>query len=174
VAIDIPINALSLRTVSTVLLAGILPLLLVSAIVALIGKDSGSHKLAVFITVSLCILTAGTSLWQLSSVRFFANSEMISVGGGFYRTEVPVKDVLFEEIRARSTSSSDVELGVRTSGIGMPGLSLGWFRLREGGSAFSAVTDPSKVVIIPTRAGYTILVSADDPEALAGRLHDLK
>lgn len=34
----------------------------------------------------------------------------------------------------------------------------------------AAITDPEKVVSIPTQDGYTVLVSPDDPDSVVDRL----
>lgn len=53
----------------------------------------------------------------------------------------------------------------------MPGMALGWFRAKSGGDKiFAAVADGGRVLVIPTTAGYSILVSPDEPDALLEEL----
>jgi hypothetical protein len=52
----------------------------------------------------------------------------------------------------------------RTNGIGLPGLSEGWFRLANGEKALMFVTDRDGVVYIPTRDGYSVLLSTVTPD----------
>lgn len=40
----------------------------------------------------------------------------------------------------------------------------GWFRLRRG-NGLLFVTDPSRVVAVPTTDGYVLLASVGDPDA---------
>jgi hypothetical protein len=64
----------------------------------------------------------------------------------------------------------------RTNGIGMPGMGVGWFRLRDGSSALMAVTDRRSVLHLPTREGFVVLVSVPNAErALEGlRSHSVR
>jgi hypothetical protein len=50
-------------------------------------------------------------------------------------------------------------------GTGLPGYSAGWFSLRNGEKALLFVTDRSRVVRIPTRDGYSLMVSPRHPQA---------
>ena len=45
------------------------------------------------------------------------------------------------------------------------GYRAGWFRLRNGEKALVYVTDPSRVVYIPTTEGYAVMVSPHEPDA---------
>ena len=61
-------------------------------------------------------------------------------------------------------------LGIRTNGIALPGFQGGWFRLKGGGKVLTAITDRTKVVMIPTTLGYDVMVSAKAPDALVAAL----
>ena len=53
---------------------------------------------------------------------------------------------------------------LRTNGAGLPGYGSGWFKLANGEKALLFVTD-RRVVYLPTREGYAVLLSVADPEA---------
>lgn len=55
------------------------------------------------------------------------------------------------------------ELRVRTHGTGMPGYSAGWFKTGENAKAYVVVTDRRRVAYLPTRNGYSLLLSVADP-----------
>ena len=55
------------------------------------------------------------------------------------------------------------ELRVRALGTGMPGYSAGWFRTGGNAKAFVVVTDRRRVAYLPTRSGYSLLISVADP-----------
>lgn len=59
---------------------------------------------------------------------------------------------------------------LRTNGVGLPGYSAGWFRLRSGEKALLFVTDRSRVVVVPTQDDYTLLLSVADPERFVASL----
>jgi hypothetical protein len=54
----------------------------------------------------------------------------------------------------------------RTFGTGLPGYQAGWFRLESGEKALLYLTDRSRAVYIPTTAGYSVLLSPENPDGL--------
>ena len=52
----------------------------------------------------------------------------------------------------------------RTNGTGLPGYQAGWFKLANGEKALVFVTDPRRVVRVPTTEGFTVLLSVENPE----------
>ena len=165
--IDVSLHALNQKTVLALLLAGVLPLLVALA-AAHFMSGGRLPKGAALGVVLLSGLLLAVGLWQLAAVRLRVDADSLTVGGGFYRVTLPLDRLA--DGGAQAELARHYDLAMRTNGIGMPGLSLGWFRLRDGGKAFVAITDPDKVVRIPTRDGYTILVSVDEPDALLRRL----
>ena len=59
---------------------------------------------------------------------------------------------------------------LRTFGVGLPGYSSGWFRLRDRGKGLLFLTDTSRAVYLPTTQGFALLISPADPEALLAAL----
>lgn len=165
--IDISLHALNTKSVLALALVGVLPLLGVFA-VAIWANGGRPPKGVAPIVLITAALIAGLGLWQLASVRMRLDATSLTVGGGLYCVSVPLDRVIEGGVEIEPAESDALRL--RTNGIGMPGLLLGWFDLRGGGKAFVAITDSAKVVRIPTRIGYTILVSPDDPDAVVDRL----
>ncbi len=58
----------------------------------------------------------------------------------------------------------------RTWGTGLPGYAAGWFRLASGEKALVFLTSSDRAVRLPTRAGWSLMVTVEDPDALAARL----
>lgn len=61
-------------------------------------------------------------------------------------------------------------MDIRTNGIGLPGLLVGWFR-GDGEKYKLYVTDKENVLYIPTKKGYTILISTVAGEDIIKELH---
>ncbi len=81
-----------------------------------------------------------------------------------YGRSIPITELNVPESRVVDLSvEKNLRLKWRTNGIGMPRYLVGWFRLNDGQKALAAVTDPHRVVYIPTRDGYSLLVSVSDP-----------
>ncbi len=88
-----------------------------------------------------------------------------------YGRSIPITELNVPESRVVDLSvEKNLGLKWRTNGIGMPCYLVGWFRLNDGQKALAAVTDPHRVVYIPTRDGYALLVSVTNPEGLLGAL----
>jgi hypothetical protein len=58
----------------------------------------------------------------------------------------------------------------RMMGTAVPGYRSGWFRLANGEKALLYVTEPHQVVYVPTRTGYSLLLSVDRPGEFVERL----
>ena len=55
----------------------------------------------------------------------------------------------------------------------MPGLKSGWFRLRNRNKALVAIAGGKRVLWIPTRAGYDLLLQPRNPQALLDELRKM-
>ena len=58
----------------------------------------------------------------------------------------------------------------RTNGAGLPGYQAGWFKLRNGEKSLLFVTDRTRVVYVPTSAGYSVMMSVPQPDQLVAAL----
>ena len=130
--------------------------------------SSGNSALWVLIPVvvlllALLILFASIGLlMRRGSVE--VSSEGIRLEVPFYGRLVPMASLDLDGARPVDlTSEQDLRLKWRTNGIGLPRYNVGWFSLRNGAKALAAVTDPHKVLYVPTREGFSILVSVDEP-----------
>lgn len=47
----------------------------------------------------------------------------------------------------------------RIQGMGLPGQNFGWFKLRNGQKALLFISDPTRVVKVPTKDGYLLMIS---------------
>jgi hypothetical protein len=81
-----------------------------------------------------------------------------------YGRTIPISMLNMADSRIVDLSAErNLRLKWRTNGIGMPRYLVGWFRLYDGQKALAAVTDPHHVVYIPTRDGYSLLLSVANP-----------
>jgi hypothetical protein len=62
---------------------------------------------------------------------------------------------------------------MRTIGTAVPGYRAGWFRLADRTKALLYVTDSRRVVYVPTRAGYSVLLSVDRPTEFVRRVKEI-
>lgn len=66
---------------------------------------------------------------------------------------------------------ADYRLGWSANGSRMPGYKAGWFRLGNGSKALVFITIKGQVVFIPTRNGYSLMMSVSQPEQFLHSLH---
>ena len=83
-----------------------------------------------------------------------------------YGRSIPLDDIDRTGARViNMKASSEIRLGIRVNGVGLPGYLLGWFRFVGGGRALVALTDRSSVAYVPLNNGTKLLMSIEDPQA---------
>ncbi|GLC24919.1 hypothetical protein rosag_14320 [Roseisolibacter agri] len=120
---------------------------------------------------------AGALAYTLSAARtarFEVSAHGLRLRGDFYARTIPAAALQPDAARAVDLRTEQALQPVaRTGGTAVPGYRAGWFRLRDGERALLYVTDPSRVAYVPTRAGYSVLVSVADPAAFIDSLRRL-
>lgn len=125
------------------------------------------------LVVALVVGLLAVSVVGARSARFEVSPEGLRLRGDLYGRLIPV-----DQIRGLTATRVDFQANPeltpqrRTMGTGLPGYRAGWFRLRNGERALLYLTDSSRAVYVPTRAGYGVLLSPAEPDkflaALAG------
>jgi hypothetical protein len=104
-------------------------------------------------------------------VRFEVSPGGLRITGDFYGRTIPLSSlVLAEAGHVDLLRSSEYVPRWRTNGTGLPGYQAGWFKLANGEKALLFVTDPRRVVRVPTTEGFTVLLSVDNPEEFLASL----
>jgi len=112
----------------------------------------------------------GASIRGARSTTFELSDDGLRLRGDLYGRLVP-----WNAIRATDASRVDISAGpfrltLRTVGTALPGYRAGWFRLANGEKALVYVTDPTRVVHVPTTAGYSLLLSVAETDQFLDRL----
>ncbi|MBM2825497.1 MAG: hypothetical protein HW402_1161 [Dehalococcoidales bacterium] len=103
--------------------------------------------------------------YSARNTSFELDDQGLRIKGNIYGQFIPKEQVVGEGVRIINLDTSpEYKPGLRTNGIGLPGYSAGWFRLKNKEKALLFVTDPSKVVYLPTTKSYAILLSVSNPE----------
>ena len=99
-------------------------------------------------------------------IRLEVSPNQLRIRGDFvYGRTVALSDLRLEDAQSADlTSSKEYRLTLRTNGTGMPGYKAGWFRTAGGRKALVFLRDPHKVVIIPHREGYLLMLNPADAE----------
>jgi len=119
------------------------------------------------IVIFLLILVAlfGFIGYWARNTKFELNDEGLQIRGGIYGRFIPKSALIKEEVKILNLNAeTKYQPKLRTNGIGLPGYNAGWFKLRNEEKALLFITDPSKVVYIPSKEGYSVLLSTSRPE----------
>ncbi len=101
--------------------------------------------------------------YQSKHAAFTVSDEGLRIGPGIYGRFIPKEDIRTEEVRAVNLNIENAyKPKWRTNGAGLPGFSVGWFKLQNNEKALLFVTDRSSVVYIPTTDNYSVLLSVKD------------
>lgn len=112
------------------------------------------------------LLLFGFFAYSSRNTRFEVTPLGLDIRGTLYGRSIAWADLDVEQARTVDLrEASELQPTLRTNGVGLPGYQLGWFRLRRQGRGLLFLTDRSRVVALPTRAGYTILLSVHEPDA---------
>lgn len=99
------------------------------------------------------------------NTKFELTDEGLQIRGGIYRRFIPKSSLFIEGAKILDLNAEgEYQPKLRTNGIGLPGYNAGWFKLKNGEKALIFITDRSKVVYIPSKEGYSVLLSTSRPE----------
>ena len=104
--------------------------------------------------------------WGASHARFEISTSGLRIAGDLFGRTIPGHALIVDRARALDLGAErDYRPRLRTLGTALPGYQAGWFRLRNGEKALLFVTNPGRVVYLPTREGYAVMLSVADPDA---------
>ncbi|HEU4578277.1 MAG TPA: PH domain-containing protein [Polyangiaceae bacterium] len=140
--------------------------------------EAGRSPYWVLLPVLLVLIGVGAligfTLWGARSARFELSAEGLRLRGDLYGRLIPPEQLDLEGAHRLGPEDTALLPRLRTLGTGLPGYQAGWFRLGNGQKALVYLTDRSRAVYVPTRAGYSLLLSPADPDAFLGALAQLK
>jgi hypothetical protein len=112
--------------------------------------------------------------WSSRHVRFEVSPGGLRIHHSLFGRTIPRADLLPEGGRHVSIPEQpELKPILRTFGSGLVGYCEGWFRLRNWEKALIFLTDRTRVVDLPTRKGYRILLSVPDPERFLRAAHHI-
>lgn len=130
---------------------------------------SSSAPLLFLLAISLFLLLLLGFLaftgYAVRNTKFEVSDQGLRIKGGIYGRFVPRVDIVKEGVKIIDLNyQTEYKPRLRTSGIGLPGYSEGWFKLKNNEKALLFVTDCSKVVYIPTDKNYSVLLSVNNAD----------
>lgn len=137
---------------------------------------STSRGIWLFIAIILVILVLAGMLLIATArgsrkSRFELSDAGLRLRGDLYGRMIPADALRGGAARIVDLSATpDLQPRWRTMGTALPGYRAGWFRLRNGEKALVYLTETSRAVYVPTRKGYSVLLSPQQPERFLERL----
>jgi hypothetical protein len=120
--------------------------------------------------LAMTLLMAGLA-WSTRNVNFELSPAGLRIRGDLFGRTIPGSALMASEARAIDLSvAHEYRPKWRTMGTGLPGYQAGWFRLQNGEKALLFVTRGDRVVYVPTREGYSVLLSVEEPTAFLDAL----
>ena len=119
------------------------------------------------------LLLLGSLLFAPKRLRVEVSDTGVRVRGDIYGRSISAASLVTSEAEIVDLRGGPFSPRRRTNGIGLPGYLSGWFRLGNKEKALLFVTDRSRVVRVPTRDGYSLLVSVAEPKRFLESLRRL-
>jgi len=105
--------------------------------------------------------------------RFEVSDSALRLRGDVYGRTLPFDHLVADRIRVVSLATeSSLRPRSKRVGTSLPGYQAGWFRLDNGEKALLYLTDRSRAVYIPTKDGFSVLLSPHDPEGMVAELRE--
>lgn len=142
----------------------------VEKIFGIIPSSSGPVLFTAGISLVLVLVIGLLAFIAYSSrnVRFEVSDGGLRISRSLYGRLIPRGDVVADGVRVIDLRvDSQYAPKWRTNGAGLPGYAEGWFKLKNQEKALLFVTDRSRVVYIPTRKGYAVMLSVRETAEFA-------
>ena len=108
------------------------------------------------------------------NAEFTVMSEGLRLRGDMYGRMIPARELVAEEAEILDLRyKGPYSPRRRTFGTGLPGYLAGWFKLQNGEKGLIYVTDKSRVVRVPTKNGYHLLLSVREPDRFIQSLQQM-
>jgi hypothetical protein len=93
------------------------------------------------------------------------SEEELCIKGDLYGRKIPIASLIYNRAEPINLSHSSLyQPKLRTNGTALPGYLCGWFKLQNDEKALMFVTDSERVVYLPTKDNYSLLISLANPE----------
>ncbi|WP_052074808.1 PH domain-containing protein [Shewanella mangrovi] len=131
---------------------------------------------ATSVSAGLVIATVGFfgwMYWQANHATLLVAQTDLQIDMPLYGRHIALSDLDLTGAKVVDMQSQQAPaLSWRTNGVGLPGYHLGWFQLKQDGKALVAVSDTQHVLFIPTKLGFSLLLSSPQASVLLQQLRD--
>lgn len=137
------------------------------------GVPSTIGRIIPMVIFAGIIIVSGFFLYSSRRTMFTLSEQGLVVSGTMYGRSIAASDLITSKAMVLDlTLDKEYRVKWRTNGVGLPDYALGWFKLMNKEHALMFVTDKHKVVYIPTRSGFSVLLSTPSPETFLKTLQE--
>jgi hypothetical protein len=125
--------------------------------------------IGIFLIAGLVLV--GFTAYSLKNVKIEVSSAGLRIRGNLYGRILPLSGLQLDRARIIDLNQDqEHQPKWRKNGIGLPGYQSGWCKLKNGEKSLVFITKRNKVVYIPTYRGYSVMLSASQPDELIAAL----
>jgi hypothetical protein len=117
------------------------------------------------ITFALAATILAFVLGHMASASVTLAPDALRIGAGLFRKRIAYTDII-----GTSRDPSQLKVGWRMGGIGLPGFGLGWFSGGGGKRLFVAAGRKHETMRLKLRRDFDVIVGVADPDALSRAL----
>lgn len=138
----------------------------------------GTARVTALGSVAAVCVVALTLWWVIDRLlrrhRLLIGAHGLEIATTFHRRTLALTELDLAAARVVDLGErTELKPGLRTNGTSLPGFRSGWYRLRNRRRAFVAMTTGPRVLFVPTRNGYDLLLQPRQPQALLDQLRTL-
>ena len=157
------------------LLGGLLSIPVVAIAIAIATRALRPDPTASAPGIAIGLLTvagvAAFTFWGLGRRGVQLESRQLRVKAAMFNHGVDVRDLDIDRARIVDLDErTELQPILKTFGMALPGFQAGWFLLRDRSRAFCLVTARRRVLWLPTRAGTSLMLSLERPDAFVDAL----
>jgi hypothetical protein len=145
----------------------------VKEVFPIVPASSGVIWFLLIVALVLFVVAALMALLALSCrhASLDVSPEEVRIHGWPYGRTIALTSLVLDDARVINLETDqEFRPSWRTNGIGLPGYSTGWFKLRNGQKALAFITDRTRIAYFSTTEGYVVLLSVENPDALVATL----
>lgn len=103
--------------------------------------------------------------YSARNTKFVISQQGLRIKNCLYGRNIPKDSLIAKDIQIVDLiHDSAYRPTIRTNGVGLPGYAEGWFRLSNKEKALLFLTKKTGVVYMPTKSGYSVLLSTAEPK----------
>jgi hypothetical protein len=148
-------------------------MLLASQTFAITPADSMA-TLVVGLVAAVIFAIDGFLFYLLSRVgnaTFTVEGGALRIDAPIYGRTIPKASLKLGEARVvRLAEETELQPVLRTNGVGLPGMKVGWFKLRNKQKGLIFVGPAQSALYIPTTEDFVLLLQPEQPEQLLSAL----